>query len=338
MPISWTSEQIIALAPDDPSAKAGHGLASVSKWETIGCDEHAVWGECRGSGKNPYQVSIDLSEPAFKCSCPSRKFPCKHGLGLFLLYAGNQVKPAASPPGFCAEWLEKRAAAQDRKKEKSETEPTPEESAKREKAREKRHSERETKVAAGLQELELWLTDLIRQGLAGAQSQPTEYWEKMARRLIDAQAPNVARLVREMSGAFYQTNGRGKSRTENLLERIGKVYLIAESYKRIADLPAPTQADIRAAVGFSAKENEMQNAETIRDDWQTLGVRVSDEDKLRVQRVWLYGEKSGREALILNFAFQNQPLDASFAAGTKFTGKLAFYPSNFPQRAVLQER
>lgn len=137
MPVLLTPEQVIALAPDDASAKAGRGLASISKWISAGCDERAVWGECKGSGKQPYQVSIELLEPAFKCSCPSRKFPCKHTLGLFLLYAGNQLN-SSNQPLFCSEWLAKRAQTDERKKEKTEAELAPEAAAKRERAKTKR--------------------------------------------------------------------------------------------------------------------------------------------------------------------------------------------------------
>jgi len=63
MPIIWTSDQVTAQAHDDASVKTGRGLATVSKWVSIGCDESAVWGECKGSGKQPYQVLIELSEP-----------------------------------------------------------------------------------------------------------------------------------------------------------------------------------------------------------------------------------------------------------------------------------
>ena len=89
MSIAWNAEQILALAPDASAAKAGNALAQKSKWLRLGFDSRAVWGECQGSGKEPYRTKIDLREPAFACSCPSRKFPCKHGLGLFLLLAAN---------------------------------------------------------------------------------------------------------------------------------------------------------------------------------------------------------------------------------------------------------
>src|SRR5262245_38024511 len=107
--MQWTAEQILALAPDASSAKAGQSLASPGHWLTLGHDPRCAWGECRGSGQKPYQTQIDLGEPAFRCSCPSRKFPCKHGLGLFLLL---ERQPAAfsqaEPPAWVQQWLESR--------------------------------------------------------------------------------------------------------------------------------------------------------------------------------------------------------------------------------------
>src|SRR5687767_7589875 len=109
MPIAWNAEQIIALAPDAASAKAGSALANKSKWVTLGGNERVVWGECLGSGKNPYQTQIEVTEPAFKCSCPSHKFPCKHGLGLFLLWVAQESAfTQKEPPAWVTEWLAKR--------------------------------------------------------------------------------------------------------------------------------------------------------------------------------------------------------------------------------------
>jgi len=48
--MNYTAEQIVALAPDAASAKAGRSLATPSKWQNVGHDERAVWGECQGSG------------------------------------------------------------------------------------------------------------------------------------------------------------------------------------------------------------------------------------------------------------------------------------------------
>nr|WP_279163542.1 SWIM zinc finger family protein [Rhodococcus erythropolis] len=34
---------------------------------------------------------VDLRGPAYKCSCPSRKFPCKHALGLLVEWSEGRV-------------------------------------------------------------------------------------------------------------------------------------------------------------------------------------------------------------------------------------------------------
>ena len=53
MALNLTEEQILQLAPDDSSVKAGKGLATLSKWILRECSERAVWGHCQGRGKNP---------------------------------------------------------------------------------------------------------------------------------------------------------------------------------------------------------------------------------------------------------------------------------------------
>ena len=119
MSSAWTADQVIALSPDDSSTKNGKKLASASKWVTLGKSDRALWGECKGSGKNPYRTQIDLSEPAFKCSCPSRKFPCKHGLGLFLLFAEQPEQFSEDAlPDWVEEWLQKRETREQVKAEK----------------------------------------------------------------------------------------------------------------------------------------------------------------------------------------------------------------------------
>src|SRR5688572_31055250 len=117
--MNWTVDQILALAPDPQSAKTGSSLATLRKWDRLGRNSQALWGECQGSGAKPYQTVIDLNEPAFKCSCPSRKFPCKHALGLFLLIATQPTtgKKGVTAPAWAAEWLAKRDTEAQRKSE-----------------------------------------------------------------------------------------------------------------------------------------------------------------------------------------------------------------------------
>lgn len=321
---SWTTEQILALAPDASSAKNGKALATLHKWVSLGQNEQALWGECQGSGKTPYQTQIDLAETAFRCSCPSRKFPCKHGLGLFLL---RLSQPTAftenAPPDWVSEWLNTRTQKRAKKSEPAEKVADPS-------AQAKRAQQRYKKVAAGMQELELWLRDLVRQGLATVQGQPYSFWDGVAARMVDAQAPGVARLVREMASIPHSGAG-----WQERLEHLGRLHLLLEGFKRLDTLPPATQADIRTLIGWT-HQDELLAAPVVRDRWLILGQRVEEEDKLRVQRLWLWGKESQRAALILNFAHASQPLENSFVSGTTAEAELVFFESNYPLRAILK--
>lgn len=335
--MNYSAEQIIALAPDAASAKAGRNLATASKWQNVGQDERALWGECQGSGAKPYQTVIDLSEPAFKCSCPSRKFPCKHALGLFLLIANQSVTGNATVPDWVGEWLLKRDEQTQRRSEaakKAEEEPDEATLARRASQKAKRTLDREAKVVAGLKELELWLRDLLRHGLASAQTRSFDYWEQMAARLIDAQAPGVARRVRDLSRVPQSDDGW----IERLLAKVSSLFLLLKAYERIETLTAATQADVRSAIGWSYKEDELPEENVVIDEWLVLGQRTTGEEGLRVRRTWLHGRGTAKGALVLEFAAPGQHLAPNLLPATTVEAELIFYPSNYPLRAVLRKR
>ena len=334
--MNYSAEQIIALAPDAASAKAGRSLATASKWQNVGQDERALWGECQGSGSKPYQTIIDLGEPAFKCSCPSRKFPCKHALGLFLLVA-NQPATNHNVPDWANEWLAKRDQQAQRKGEaakKADEEPDEATLARRASQKAKRSLDREAKVVAGLKELELWLRDLLRHGLAAAQTRSIDYWEQMAARLIDAQAPGLARRVRDLS----RVTQSGEGWIEHLLAQVSAIFLLLKAYERIETLSAATQADVRTAIGWNYKEDELPEENVVADEWSVLGQRTTGEEGLRVRRTWLWGQRTAKGALVLDFAAPGQHLALDLLPGTTVEAELIFYPGNYPLRAAVKKR
>jgi hypothetical protein len=152
--------------------------------------------------------------------------------------------------------------------------------------------------------------------------------------MVDAQAPGLARLLREMSG--IPSSGAGWQ--ERLLERLGRLYLLIEGFRRIDTLPPDTQADIRGRIGWSQTQEEVQAEPGWRDHWWVLGQRVEEEERLRVQRTWLWGANSGRAALVLQFAHSSQPLDVNLLPGTGVDAELVFYPGAYPLRALVKTR
>lgn len=105
-----TQSQIESAAPDQASLKAALKLAKPKSWPTLyrSADSALIWGECQGSGANPYRVAVDMSDLGAKCSCPSRKFPCKHAIGLMLLRNSGEDFTEASVETWISEWLGRR--------------------------------------------------------------------------------------------------------------------------------------------------------------------------------------------------------------------------------------
>jgi SWIM zinc finger len=317
--MAWSVDAVESLAPDAASVRAGQKLASPGPWSGAGHDERVVWGLCQGSGKHPYRAQVDLQGPAFKCSCPSRKFPCKHCLGLLLLWVGGGV-PAGEPPEWVREWLESREQQTERAAKRAEATPDPEAAARRAAARAER-------VAAGVEDLRLWLRDIARGGLAAAQSQPYAFWDGFAARLVDAQAPGLARRIRPLAGVAL---GRRPNWPERMLEQLGLLFLLCE-----AQAGTELEAEVRTLVGWTTSREDVLAGPRERDRWAVLAREIDEQDELRVQRTWLWGLDGGRPALLLDFAPPGAPLDPGPPLGMALDGELAFYPGAPKLRALV---
>lgn len=325
-------EQILSLAPDDSSAKAGRDLANSRRWGGLGYNDDCVWGECQGSGSSPYRTCVSIADNTFKCTCPSRKFPCKHGIGLFLLLSkeANAFSANATAPDWASEWYAshlKRAGKKAQREDEPAKPPDPV-------AQAKRLSERTTKVKAGIEDLERWMQDLIRRGTATVHDESYAFWENQAKRMVDAQAPGLARMIRQCGGTASGAEGW----QDRLLQEMAQIKLLLEAYNRLDNLPQEVQADVRAAIGFNTSQDEVLEQRAVTDEWLVVAQRVEEDDKLRSQRTWLRGTKTGKYALVLSFAHGNAPLDTSLIAGYAVDADLVFYPGAFSTRALLKNR
>ena len=106
-----SKQQLLATSPDEANTERAKQCANPWKWGLLEGNERAVWGEYRTPGQ-PFIAAVDLNGPGFKCTCPSRKFPCKHALGLgILLFENNGLfKVGNNVPPTIEKWLEKRDA------------------------------------------------------------------------------------------------------------------------------------------------------------------------------------------------------------------------------------
>ncbi|MES2260755.1 MAG: SWIM zinc finger family protein [Pseudomonadota bacterium] len=338
--MTLTADQILALAPDASSAKAGSQLALPAKWGKLGRSEAALWGECQGSGKDPYRTQIDCSEPAFKCSCPSRKFPCKHGLGLYLLLAAQPALFAEGVvPPWVNDWLQGRQQRSEKKLEaaaEKTRDQTPEQAAAAAAQTQKREEKREAKVARGLSELQTWLQDLAREGLATVRQRGPAPWEAIAARMVDAQAGGLSGRLRRAGNLCFQTTAVDWER--QLGHELASIYMLSRANLQAEHLPAGLRDDVRAMVGWSVSQDDVLAPPGLRDRWQVLAQRIGDEERVRVRATWLRGVASARWALVLHFAVGTQGFEHPLAVGTQFDGELNFYPGAWPLRALIKRQ
>lgn len=326
-----TLEQVLQMAPDETSAAAGKKLQLAKHWQSLGQNDQALWGECQGSAL--YQVKIDLSNLGYKCSCPSRKFPCKHVIGLFLLAATNRSAfLEQSSPMWVADWLNKRLEAANKKEVKTaEKEPKPVD----EKAQQKRAEQRHERVRDGLERFDLWMKDLVRGGLAGLEAKGAARWDEQARRLVDAQAPGLALRVRRLG----ELPGSGPDWPRMLLSELGRIKLAIHAFQRIDRLEPALAFDLRQWIGWTISSEELEKVgEKVIDDWQILGQWIDEEDKLRIQRTWCLGQTSKRLTLVLQFVVGPAPFPIALLPGTQQRGAMIYYPGAGRQRAQFALR
>jgi hypothetical protein len=324
-----TADQVIGLAPDSASVAAARKLATPAPWTGQGSSESAIWGLAKGSGANPYRVAVDLSGPAYSCSCPSRKIPCKHALGLLLLWSASDL-PAGEPPGWAAEWLRHRGehaeAAQARREQRASKEADPE-------ARAARTAKRAATISAGLEDLDRFLADLVREGFATARERPWPWWDAQARRLVDSQAPALAERVRRLGSVLHA--GRPDWPVRALAEAAA-LHLIVRAWQRGDEVPADLRDDLRTHVGWAfATDDVRQAAPPERGPWAVIGVRIELQDQLRVRRTWLRRPADGRVALLLDFAAGAAPFSFQCVLGTMIEGALYTYPGRAALRMAV---
>ncbi len=202
---TFSEQQIASLAPNANALtngrkiSAGGGFVSRTRSE----DDSFYMGECKGSGKSNYVVSADFADeekPVFRCSCPSRQFPCKHSLALMFEMAAGKDFAVGEIPKDILDKREKKQAREAKKTDASgEKKPVSEKSARAAK------SARAKKIKKQLEGLELMkqLTDqLMDTGLSSMGSVSLKSYRDLAKQLGDYYLPGPQnyfnRLVLEM--------------------------------------------------------------------------------------------------------------------------------------------
>ena len=332
----WTREQVEKLAPDASSVAAARKLARPGPWSDTGATDTLLWGKCQGSGRTPYQVSVDLTGPAVKCTCPSRKFPCKHGLALLLLWVagdGDLGRATSSDAAQAAsDWAAGRAKRSSRGTTEADrgagAEPADPE------AQARRREQRLATMTAGTAELETWLGDLYRQGLAAARQQPYAFWDTAAARLVDAQLPGLAARVRALPGRLA---GRDDWADVALAET-GRWFAAARAWARRDALAPDDLGNLRAFLGWAASADEIRagaadEGRLLADTWLVEGAHRTDDGRLQTRRTWIRGMATGERLVVLDFAAGSDVLAVPRVVGSVVSGPVVVWPGSGVRRA-----
>jgi hypothetical protein len=245
---------------------------------------------------------------------------------LLILSATPDAISASERPAWVNEWFATRAAKAAKAGKDAGKKEQPRESA----AQAKRRTQRLERARAGLGNLSAWVHDLVRGGLGGMPSKGFAFFDGQARRMVDARAPGVARLVRNLGS--LASSGAGWQRP--FLEQLGLVHLLIHAVNRSEDLPAALRADVESVIGVTTALEDLAETPGVSDRWQAVAQETEFEEGLRVQRTWLFGAESRRIALVLQFAHGTAAFEPALSPGRVCQADLVYYPGSGPRAAL----
>lgn len=322
-------DQLDQWAPDAATWERAKLLSSPKKWKQLGAMQDLCWGIARTEGATRHTVLLRLSDAAFFCGCTVRKKPCKHVMALAKMALQS---PEGLPPGHSVpDWVEAlidRLAHKPGDDVPADAGPSAEALEQRRRNREKRLEQ----MALGMEELEIWLSDRIRQGIGSLEGQADELLERFAAHMVDAKLGGIGRRVR----AWKKLQGLANWQ-DLILAEMADLFLLVRAFRQAEQLPEALLQDLLQLGGMSIKKEELLQAPSVEGLWIVLGVVSGEEEKLRFRRTWVHRAADGRNALLLDFAWGDEPFEHSWKPGQHFEARLYFYPSAFPQRALATD-
>ena len=267
--ISIDRQFVEAAAPNAEAAKNGRGLVAKNKFVSLNhsADETLLFGQCQGSGKTPYLCSADFavaSQPVYRCTCPSRQFPCKHTLGLLFAKADGKTFTSAEVPPEITLKREKATARVEKRKEAAEKPPKVNMGA---------LSKKIKAQLDGIDLLEKLTQDVTRLGIGNMNAKTAHELEEQAKQLGNAYLPGAQTALRNYTKLFSTDSGEDLSaaRREAIfseaLDQLGRLHALiskgrAYLQKRLEDpeLAPETDSGIAAWLGHAWQLRELREA------------------------------------------------------------------------------
>lgn len=203
-----TEQQIAAMAPNPAAASNGKKISAKGGFVRRECsaDDTFYLGECTGSGKSNYITTVDFIEPdapVCRCSCPSRQFPCKHGLALLYEIAAGRDFGTCEIPDDILKKRAKKTGKKENAQEGADDRPLTEEEIEKKKAAAEKsaksakaaRTKKLKKQLEGLGLAEKLVRDLIKAGLGTMGGAALKTYEQLSKQLGDYYLPGPQRLL-----------------------------------------------------------------------------------------------------------------------------------------------
>lgn len=274
----WTESYVDSLAMNASAIKNGKDLVKKNSFPKLyrSEDNTLLFGECKGSGSEPYRCSVDLlkeGQPVFRCSCPSRQFPCKHLLGLMYAYTAGKVFEIAPIP---EDILGKREKAEKREERKAEAAAHPEQAPPKRKPNKSALVKKLAAQLEGIALAEKLLLQTVQHGLGSLDKKMLQTLESQAKQLGNYYIPGVQTALREL--VLLLRSGEDRELTySRAAERLTVLHSLVKKsrdylQKRAADpdLPPDTESELEEWLGHAWQLAELKEAGRVLEDRELL--------------------------------------------------------------------
>jgi hypothetical protein len=277
-------------ASNEAAIKNARGV--VAKKKLVGlfrsADGTLLFGECKGSGAENYRPSADFadpSKPVYRCSCPSRQFPCKHSLALLYAHAQGAKFVEKDVPTDISEKRTKIAARAEKKKEVADKPVKVNTSALKKKIQAQ---------LEGLNLLESLVHDLMGAGLGTLNAKAARRLEEQAKQLGNTYLPGAQNALHALTGLFYRSQIDSESELKAAerervysaaLDQLNRLHSLTKQGRKYLqtrlddpELKPETETDIAAWLGHAWQLRELKDAGLVQNNVELLQLAFHSHD------------------------------------------------------------
>ena len=196
-------EKILAMSPNASAVANAKKICSSGSFVKLAhsSDDTFYMGECKGSGKSNYIVSadfVDEENPVIRCTCPSRQFPCKHGLALLFEIADGKTFEECEIPEDILAKREKKEKAKAKKESAEKTEGTEKEKKASSKVSKAARTKKINKQIEGLDLIKKITSQLLKVGLSTMGTVSLKEYKDIVKQLGDYYLPGPQILFQRL--------------------------------------------------------------------------------------------------------------------------------------------